>query len=168
MAPKHGIPQTLRSAHKQRYQRNHRTGRIYQLETLSSRAFTSHYKPAPTRDRIGRSQPQEAVAMTIHPITSAAVALALALGAQATPAAAWVSNINAHGSYVPSPTTNTQGPAAAGPRPTILRVNSRTGGFDWGDAGIGAAGGIAVSMLGLGTALALTGRRTPRPTAPRA
>lgn len=35
-------------------------------------------------------------------------------------------------------------------------------GFDWGDAGIGAAGGLAISVVGIGGALALSQRRTRR------
>jgi len=40
-------------------------------------------------------------------------------------------------------------------------------GFDWGDAGIGAAGGIALSMIGLGAALTASHQRSRRPD-PRA
>jgi hypothetical protein len=36
------------------------------------------------------------------------------------------------------------------------------GGFDWGDAGIGAAGGFAIAMLGVGGGLALAQRRSRR------
>jgi hypothetical protein len=32
-------------------------------------------------------------------------------------------------------------------------------GFDWGDAGIGAAGGIGLAMAGAGGSLVLAGRR---------
>jgi hypothetical protein len=42
-------------------------------------------------------------------------------------------------------------------RPTVVRVSDPDG-FDWADAGIGAAGGVALSMLGVG--LALGGIRT--------
>ena len=45
------------------------------------------------------------------------------------------------------------------------RSHAPQSGFDWGDAGIGAAGGLAISMLGLGGALVITSqRRTRRPT----
>lgn len=44
--------------------------------------------------------------------------------------------------------------SAAAPGP----VNS----FDWGDAGIGAAGGLALAMLGVGGGLALSQRRSRR------
>lgn len=46
------------------------------------------------------------------------------------------------------------------PTPT---VKTPGGGFDWGDAGIGAAGGLAISLLGIGGALAISQRRTRRP-----
>jgi hypothetical protein len=38
--------------------------------------------------------------------------------------------------------------------------------FDWGDAGIGAAGGLTISMLAVGGALALSQRRSRRTGAP--
>ena len=37
------------------------------------------------------------------------------------------------------------------------------GSFDWGDAGLGAAGGFAIAMLGLGGGLALSQRRYHKP-----
>jgi hypothetical protein len=42
--------------------------------------------------------------------------------------------------------------------PTVVRVVTHNGGFHWGDAGIGA-GGIAVTLIGLGGAITLTHRR---------
>jgi hypothetical protein len=76
----------------------------------------------------------------------------------------------------------TIGPAAASARPIdsvgatttthatpIVRVIAPQTGFDWGDAGIGAAGGLALSMLGIGGALVISShRRTHRPTSPPA
>ena len=44
---------------------------------------------------------------------------------------------------------------------TIVRVSDR-GGFDWGDAGIGAVGGIATSLLGVGLVLLLSMNRQPQ------
>jgi hypothetical protein len=44
----------------------------------------------------------------------------------------------------------------------IVRVIAPQSGFDWGDAGIGAAGGVALTMLGIGTALAISSQRRPR------
>ena len=46
--------------------------------------------------------------------------------------------------------------------PIVVRVTSPSTGFDWGDAGIGAAGGIALSMVGLGGALAVSQNRARR------
>jgi hypothetical protein len=43
-------------------------------------------------------------------------------------------------------------------RPTIVHVSDRSG-FDWADAGIGAAGGAALSMLGVGLVLLISERR---------
>ena len=43
----------------------------------------------------------------------------------------------------------------------VVRVQMPQIGFDWGDAGIGAAGGLALAMLGLGAALVIS-RRRPR------
>jgi hypothetical protein len=48
-------------------------------------------------------------------------------------------------------------------RPTIVRVNDRNG-FDWADAGVGAAGGAALSMLGVGLLLLVSKRRRSRPS----
>ena len=59
--------------------------------------------------------------------------------------------------------------ALAGPRekeltrPTIVRVSDR-GGFDWADAGVGAAGGVALSVLGVGVALLLSERQRSHPS----
>jgi hypothetical protein len=47
--------------------------------------------------------------------------------------------MNAYASGIPTGVPN-----------TVVHVASPDGHFDWGDAGIGAAGGIALSMLGLG------------------
>jgi hypothetical protein len=60
------------------------------------------------------------------------------------------------------PATSTSVPTTAnvsGPSP-VVRLQAPANGFDWGDAGIGAAGGIALSMIGLGGALAVSQRRT--------
>ncbi len=44
----------------------------------------------------------------------------------------------------------------------VVRVEMPQTGFDWGDAGIGAAGGLALAMLGLGAALVISRRRPAR------
>ena len=46
--------------------------------------------------------------------------------------------------------------------PVVLGVTAGSSGFDWGDAGIGAAGGIALAMIALGGTLAVSRRRTRR------
>ena len=51
--------------------------------------------------------------------------------------------------------------------PTIIRVTAPSG-FAWGDAGIGAAGAIGLSMLALGLALVVSQRRTRRAKQPTA
>jgi hypothetical protein len=48
-------------------------------------------------------------------------------------------------------------------RPTIVRVSDRSG-FDWADAGVGAAGGAALSLLGVGLLLLVSERRRSRPS----
>jgi hypothetical protein len=44
--------------------------------------------------------------------------------------------------------------------PTVIRVVDGNSGFDWADAAIGAAGGIVLSMLGLGGAHGVSQYRT--------
>ena len=48
--------------------------------------------------------------------------------------------------------------------PVVARVQAPQSGFDWGDAGIGA-GGLALSMIGIGGAFAVSQRRSRRTTA---
>jgi hypothetical protein len=43
--------------------------------------------------------------------------------------------------------------------PAVVRIQTPPSGFDWGDAGIGAAGGLALAMIGVGGALAVSQRR---------
>lgn len=45
------------------------------------------------------------------------------------------------------------------PAPTVEVRQVPTSGFDWGDAGIGAAGVLALFSIAAGSALLLTGRR---------
>ena len=51
-------------------------------------------------------------------------------------------------------------PVGSAPAPTRLPVTAPTAGdgFEWGDAGIGAAGGVALAMLGLGGAFTTSQR----------
>ena len=56
----------------------------------------------------------------------------------------------------------TSGIANATAAPAVVRLQAPASGFDWGDAGIGAAGGIALSMIGLGGALVVSQNRARR------
>jgi hypothetical protein len=51
-----------------------------------------------------------------------------------------------------------QRPIASTPA-VIVRVSSAKSGFDWGDAGIGAAGALGLSLIGLAGGLAVSHRR---------
>ena len=62
--------------------------------------------------------------------------------------------------WVVRPTPDEQYPAPA--PTTIVRVITPTDEFDWGNAGIGAAAGVALSMIGLASAVAVSQRRTRR------
>jgi hypothetical protein len=86
-----------------------------------------------------------------------AAALALALGALAPAAAA----------ARPQLDTGAATHTRSQPIP-IVRVITPNSGFDWGDAGIGAAGGLALAMLGVGGTLALSQRRPRHPNGPPA
>jgi hypothetical protein len=44
-------------------------------------------------------------------------------------------------------------------RSPVLPVKAQDGGFDWGDAGIGAAGGLVLSIVAIGGGLVLVQRR---------
>jgi hypothetical protein len=58
----------------------------------------------------------------------------------------------------PATARTTADPAAGYPdsTPTIVRVSAPANGFDWGDAAIGAAAGLAISLVAVGSTLALT------------
>jgi hypothetical protein len=124
---------------------------------------------------------------THHRIITASIAtIGLALGGASTPALASqnlcgdgcdgyniaghiaTSTPVGHPSTVASGTSqNVCGDACDGYRfvsatPAIVRISPVSGGFDWGDAGIGAAGGLALSLLGVGSVIAVSQRRTRR------
>jgi hypothetical protein len=80
-----------------------------------------------------------------------ATALTLALGA-ILPAAATAKPIG------PDPT----GASYTMPQSPVVRITAPTSGFDWGDAGIGAAGGLALAMLSVGGGLVLSRQRPQR------
>jgi hypothetical protein len=92
-----------------------------------------------------------------HPLKTT-LALTLALGAIAPTAASARFDLNS------PPAKTTQSPQ---PTAQIVRVPA-PGGFDWGDAGIGAAGGLGLSMLAVGGGLVIAQRRERRSSGPAA
>jgi hypothetical protein len=55
------------------------------------------------------------------------------------------------------------GPTEAAATPSIVvRATAPNDGFDWGDAGIGAGGALALMLIGVGGVLALTNHRNHR------
>lgn len=59
------------------------------------------------------------------------------------------------------PNPDQQYPANTTPA-VIVRTSAAKNGFDWGDAGIGAAGALGLAAIGLAGALTITQRRTRR------
>ncbi len=102
--------------------------------------------------------------MTINRRIIAALSAAIVFAAGAGPAWAGEFNLNGSGSYVQVPPTTRvalEQSRHQGVSPTIVHVTAGSGGFDWGDAGIGAGAGIAISVLVLG-GLTVSGRDTGR------
>lgn len=101
---------------------------------------------------------------TTHRIATgiaATLALATAAPASATP---W--DPNSRDPFIPirpapEPAMIAPAPIHAGRGPAVV-ITERSG-FDWGDAGIGAVGGTAVALLGLGGTLVIS-ERGPRRT----
>jgi hypothetical protein len=65
------------------------------------------------------------------------------------------------------PATSRSTSAGGTAKVAVVRLETPRGGFDWGDAGIGAAAGVALALLGLGGALVISQRpqRTRQNTA---
>lgn len=87
----------------------------------------------------------------------AALAFAAAAPASATP---W--DPNSRDPFIPirpapEPAMIAPAPSHASTGPGV--VIAERSGFDWSDAGIGAAGGLALAMLGLGSGLLISQRR---------
>jgi hypothetical protein len=61
-----------------------------------------------------------------------------------------------------SPSTTAGNTAKVSAASPVVRVQAPANGFDWGDAGIAAAGGVALLIIGLGGALAVSQHRTRR------
>ena len=60
------------------------------------------------------------------------------------------------------PNADSSSISGAPAQPAVVRIQVPQSGFDWGDAGIGAAGAVALAMLGVGGALVISQR--PRRT----
>jgi hypothetical protein len=113
---------------------------------------------------------------TTHRITTTVAAVVLSLAAAGAPTA------TATVSGTDPATTATQAPATVYSRPdksmirattpgnasqAVVRIQTPPSGFAWGDAGIGAAGGLALATIGLGGALIVSQRpRRSRQTTP--
>lgn len=82
--------------------------------------------------------------------SSLAATVALARGVTAGPASALINTSGSNSSQLSSPN----------PQPTSAHASSPSDGFDWDDAGIGAAGVFVLSTLILGGALAVSHRHT--------
>lgn len=123
--------------------------------------------------------PQRIARVTAIALTAGAVAAPVASayppgGGSSQPAAAGsngVAQVKQHQAAVYTrqdkqlvPSSPSQAPVNTVPPSTPATTPSE--GFDWGDAGIGAAGGLVISVVGIGGALALSQRRTrgTRPT----
>ena len=109
--------------------------------------------------------------MTTTHRTTATAAVILSLAAAAPTATATVSPTNPRTTANQPPATAVYSrpdksmirviPPASAPQ-AVVRITTPRNGFDWGDAGIGAAGGLALATIGLGGALVLSQRRPRR------
>jgi hypothetical protein len=91
---------------------------------------------------------------TTRIITTPLVAL-LGAGALAGPAAA-----------VPADSVSTGPPSPVNQQPIVQRtaaINTQSSGFDWGSAGIGAAGGVGAFAVALAGTAGMRRRRVTRP-----
>jgi hypothetical protein len=95
---------------------------------------------------------------THHHAIKATLGLMLAVGAIAPATAS--ARFDQNPVFVPRPASQ---PTAVQPAVQVVRV-SAGGGFNWGDAGIGAAGGLGLSILGVAGSLGVTRRRDRRTT----
>ncbi len=94
--------------------------------------------------------------------TVAAAVVAVMLAGSCGTAFAGTFNVNRSGSMVEDAPVSSTAPSVTGAQGaglTIVRVTAASGGFNWGDAGIGAAGGIAIVALLVGAGLTLTQHR---------
>jgi hypothetical protein len=52
--------------------------------------------------------------------------------------------------------------------PAVVHVTTNSNQFDWGDAAVGAAGGLVISPLIIGGGVVVTQRRRPKATRAKA
>jgi hypothetical protein len=90
-------------------------------------------------------------------ITRRILTVALVVGALSAPVAAASTFEERFPSLADRPSLGTA-PAAESP------TAEPSGGFDWGDASIGAAAVLAIMAIGTGVVLEVSRRRRPRPT----
>jgi hypothetical protein len=106
--------------------------------------------------------------MTRRTATTAAIILSLAAGAPAAsarPADIFPPTHQSPASVYSRPDKSMIPVATPGSAPqAVVRIQTPPSGFDWGDAGIGAAGGLALAMIGVGGALAVSQRGRRRGT----
>ena len=93
-----------------------------------------------------------------HHAIKATLGLVLAVAAIAPAAAS--ARFDNNPVFVPAPGNE---PTAVQPAVQVIRVSAGSS-FDWGDAGIGAAGGLGLSMLGVASGVAVRRRRARRTT----
>lgn len=107
--------------------------------------------------------------MTVRHRIAIGAIIATGFATSASPAFAWISDINANGSYVPAGSaTMYQKSAPPSSSAATVRIVPSPGGFDWGDGGIGAAGGLAISLVAIGGAVVISDRRRrPQTISPR-
>ena len=128
------------------------------LALASALAALAHF-PVAAQDRSPSSLQQAPEAATGYAEKAGwAARKYMVAAANPTPAAVYSRQDK---SMVPATSTSTTvaSRAKVSDAPPVVRLVAPANGFDWGDAGIGAAAGLALSMIGLGGALAVT-RRT--------
>jgi hypothetical protein len=98
--------------------------------------------------------------MTTAHRTATTALLVLSLAAAGTPAASARPGGTAHHPGAVYSRQDKSLLPANDPPQAVVRISAPGGGFDWGDAGIGAAGGFALSMIGIGGVLVVSQRHT--------
>ncbi len=98
--------------------------------------------------------------MTTAHRTATTALLALSLAATGTPTASARPGRAAHQPGAVYSRQDKSLLAPNDPPPAVVRISSPGSGFDWSDAGIGGAGGFALSMIAIGGALVISPRRT--------